>query len=119
MPPRDQRWRRQTSPTVFTQITTVHYAAEFARCGELAPTARPPRALTAYEHFLALSFAPLTYRDRLRDVVAGLQARRPLLDHLGFRGRLSRTNLAYANRHRAWRLVAAVAQVRIRRAARL
>lgn len=119
MPPRDQRWRMQTSPTVFTQITNVLYAAEFARCVELAPTARPTRSLTAYDHFLALCFAHLTYRDSLRDVVACLNARRPLLYHLGFRGQLSRTNLAYANHHRDWRLFEAVAHVLIRRAARL
>jgi hypothetical protein len=38
---------------------------------------------------------------------------------LGFRGHLSRTNLAYANRHRDWRLFQALAQVLMRRAARL
>ena len=38
---------------------------------------------------------------------------------MGFRGKLSRTNLAYANEHRDWRLFSAVAQVLMRRAARL
>jgi transposase len=38
---------------------------------------------------------------------------------LGFRGSVSRTNLAYANAHRDWRLFQAVAQVLMRRAARL
>jgi hypothetical protein len=37
----------------------------------------------------------------------------------GFRTRLTRTNLAYANEHRDWRTVAAVAQVLMRRAAKL
>jgi hypothetical protein len=37
---------------------------------------------------------------------------------LGFRGHLSRTNLAYAGRHRDWRLFQALAQILMRRAAR-
>jgi transposase len=38
---------------------------------------------------------------------------------LGFRGNISRTNLAYANEHRDWQLFQAIAQVLMRRAARL
>lgn len=109
----------QLSPTVFSQITETLYAAEFARCAELFPTERPTRGLTAYDQFLALCFGQLTYRESLRDIVICLQARRSLLYHLGFRGYLSRTNLAYANQHRNWRLMEAIAQVLMRRAARL
>ena len=42
-----------------------------------------------------------------------------LLYHLGFRGQLTRTNLAYANKHRDWRLFEGIAQLLIRRAAKL
>ena len=38
---------------------------------------------------------------------------------MGFRGRLTRTNLAYANEKRDWRVFAAVAEVLIRRARKL
>jgi hypothetical protein len=109
----------QASPSVFSQITSALYPAEFARCAELFPNQRPTRGLTAYDQFLALCFGQLTYRESLRDIVACLQARGRLLYHLGFRGNLSRTNLAYANHHRDWRLFEALAQVLMRRAARL
>jgi transposase len=109
----------QLSPTVFSQITEILYAAEFARCAELFPTKRPPRGLTAYDQFLALCFGQLTYRESLRDIVTCLQTKRSLLYHLGFRGHLSRTNLAYANQHRDWHLFEALAQVLMRRAALL
>ena len=109
----------QLPPTVFSQITHALYPTEFARCTELFPTQRPTRGLTAYDQFLALCFGQLTYRESLRDIVACLKAKGPLLYHLGFRGNLSRTNLAYANQHRDWRLLQAVAQVLMRRAARL
>jgi hypothetical protein len=109
----------QLSPTVFAQITDTLYAAEFARCAEQFPTERPTRGLTAYDQFLALCFGQLTYRESLRDIVICLQAKRPRLYHLGFRGHLSRTNLAYANQHRDWHLFEAIAQVLMRRAAPL
>lgn len=109
----------QAPSSVFSQITTTLYPAEFSRCAELFPNPRPTRGLTGYDHFLALCFGQLTYRESLRDVVACLKAKGPLLYHLGFRGHLSRTNLAYANRHRDWRLFQALAQILMRRAGRL
>jgi IS4 transposase len=42
-----------------------------------------------------------------------------MLYHLGFRSRITRTNLSYANTHRSWKLFADLAQVLMRRARRL
>ncbi len=109
----------QAPSTVFSQITEALYPGEFGRCVQNFPCQRPTRGLSEYDHFLALCFGQLTYRDSLRDIVACLSAKSPALYHLGFRGRLSRTNLAYANHHRDWRLFEAVAQLLMRRAARL
>ena len=109
----------QPPSNVFSQITRALYPAEFARCAELFPNQRPTRGLSTYDHFLALCFGQLTYRESLRDIVVCLKAKGYLLYHLGFHGNLSRTNLAYANRHRDWRLFQAVAQILMRRAARL
>lgn len=109
----------QSSSTVFSQISSALYPVEFSRCAELFPNRRPTRGLTEYDQFLALCFGQLTYRESLRDIVACLQAKQVLLYHLGFRGCLSRTNLAYANKHRDWRLFQALAEVLMRRAARL
>lgn len=111
--------RVQLPPTVFSQINDALYPAEFARCVQAFPNRRPTRGLTEYDQFLALCFGQLTYRESLRDIVACLKAKEHSLYHLGFRGRLSRTNLAYANQHRDWRLFEAVAQILMRRAARL
>jgi len=80
---------------------------------------RSSRSFSAYDHFLALCFGQLTYRESLRDIVTCLSARPNLQFHLGFRGRLTRTNLAYASEHRDWRVFASVAQVLMRKAARL
>jgi hypothetical protein len=92
---------------------------EFARCVERFPPRRQTRGLSAYDHFLALCFFQLTGREGLRDLVACLNARPGRTYTAGFRTRLTRTNLAYANEHRDWRTVAAMAQVLMRRAAKL
>lgn len=105
--------------TVFSQITAGLYTLEFARCVGQYPMPRTSRSFSAYDHFLALCFGQLTYRDSLRDIVTCLNARPRLQFHLGFRGRITRTNLAYANEHRDWRVFEAVAQVLMRRAQRL
>ncbi len=100
-------------------ITDALYPGEFLRCVKDFPAQAHTRGLSEYDHVLALCFGQLTYRDSLRDIVACLSSKQSALYHLGFRGRLSRTNLAYANYHRDWRVFEAVAQLLMRRAARL
>jgi len=109
----------QAPPSVFSQITAALYPAEFSRCVQLFPTDRPTRGLTCYDQFLALCFGQLTFRESLREIVSCLNSKGASLYHLGFRGKISRTNLAYANQHRDWRLFEAVAHILMRRAGRL
>jgi hypothetical protein len=109
----------QPHPTLFSQITNNLYAAEFSRACEQFPNPKPPRGLTEYDHFLAMCFGQLTYRESLRDIVGCLNSKPNLLYHLGFRGRITRTNLAYANKHRDWRLFQSLAETLMRRASRL
>src|SRR5208282_5795885 len=66
---------------------------------------------TCLDQFLCLAFAQLTFRESLRDIEACLRAQQPKLYHMGFRGRVSRSNLAYVNEHRDWRIFAEFAQV--------
>jgi len=65
-----------------------------------------------------MAFAQMTFRESLRDIEACLTGSRHLYA-MGFRGNITRTNLAYANEHRDWRVYADLAQVLIRRARRL
>jgi len=109
----------QSHATLFSQITGGLHASEFSRALKKFPLAKPARGLAEYDHFLALCFGQLTYRESLRDIVACLNSKTPLLYHLGFRGRITRTNLAYANKHRDWRLFQYLAEILMRRAAAL
>lgn len=105
--------------TVLAQILAGLRREEFARCARRHPMARATSALCAYDHFALLVFAQLTCRERLRDLEACLQARRPRRYHAGIRGAMKRCHLAYANRQRDARLFAEVTAVLMRRAQRL
>ena len=97
-----------TRRPVFAQILTSVDPTEFARCAQRFPMRKPPRGLSAYDHFLTMVFAQLTHRESLRDLAACLQSQRAY--HAGFRSRATRTNIAYANQHRDWRVFAEVAE---------
>lgn len=106
-----------TRRPVFAQILTSLDPTEFARCSARFPMRKPPRGLSAYDHFLTLVFAQLTHRESLRDLATCLQSQRAY--HAGFRSRVTRTNIAYANQHRDWRVFAEVAELLMRRVRRL
>ena len=107
------------APTVFAQIMAGLDATELARASARFPMPRASKTLRPYDHFAAMVFAQLTYRESLRGIEACLNARPALVCHMGIRGRVTRTNLAYANEHRDWRVFAEVAKVLMRRAQRL
>jgi len=108
-----------TGRTVFAQLLEGIDRTEFERGARAHPLVRRPRKFSAYDHFAAMVFAQLTYRQSLRDIEASLNARPTQLYHAGIRGKVSRCNLAYANEHRSWRVFAAAAEVLMRRARRL
>lgn len=74
------------------------------------------RGFTCRDQFLCMAFAQLTYRESLRDIETCLRSLQPKLYHAGFRGRISRSTLADANRTRDWRIYHDFAQVLITRA---
>jgi hypothetical protein len=65
------------------------------------------------DQLLAMAFAQLTYRESLRDIEACLRSISGKLYHMGFRGKVARTNLAAANEAHDWRIFADFAQVLI------
>jgi IS4 transposase len=106
-------------PTVLAQVLSGLDPRELTRAAARFPMPRASRSLTAYDHLAVMVFAQLTHRGNLRDIEACLQARSSRAYHSGIRGRVTRTNLAYANEHRDWQVFADVATVLMRRARRL
>lgn len=104
---------------VFSQLLAPIHPQLFARITARFPLRRASRSLSAWEHFLALAFAQVTFRESLRDLVLCLDARPGLRPHLGFSQRIARSTLADANERRDWRVFAALAESLMRQARRL
>jgi hypothetical protein len=105
--------------TILAQVLSGLDSKEFARCASKYPTIRETHALGPYDHFAAMVFAQLTYRASLRDIEACLTARPRLLYHSGIRGRVTRSNLSYANENRNWEMFSELVKILMRRAQRL
>jgi len=77
------------------------------------------RALSCAEHYRAMAFAQLTYRESLRDIETCLSVQVSKLYSMGFRDPVRRSTLADANEARDWRIYAELAQRLITQARRL
>jgi hypothetical protein len=105
--------------TVFAQLLDFLPKYEFDKCVAHYHGNFRIRKLPAYEHFLVLAFAQLTWRESLRDIETCLASFGPKLYHAGIRQPTSRSTLADANENRDWRIFADFAQVLIQQATTL
>jgi len=105
--------------TVFAQVMACVPHWEFRRIAAEHDNAIRARAFSAWDHFLAMSFAQITFRESLRDIEACLDSHPQLRYHLGFRSRITRSTLARVNEQRPWQLFAAVARQLIHRARKI
>ena len=105
--------------TVFAQLLDSLPKYEFDKCVHRYHGNFRVRTLPAYEQFLVMGFAQLTFRESLRDIETCLQALGPKLYHSGIRQPTARSTLADANEKRDWRIFADFAQVLIQQAATL
>jgi hypothetical protein len=101
---------------VFAQLMDFVPRHDFDACVCRYGGGRRPRGFSCRDQFLSLAFAQLTYRESLRDIETCLRALEPKLYHAGFRGKVSRSTLADANRAHDWHIFADFAQVLIGRA---
>jgi Domain of unknown function (DUF4372)/Transposase DDE domain len=105
--------------TVLAQLLDCFPKYEFDKCVARYHGNRRVRKLPAYEQFLVLAFAQLTWRESLRDIETCLAAFGPKLYHAGIRQPTARSTLADANENRDWRIFADFAHSLIRQAAML
>ena len=104
---------------VFSQLMEFIPRHEFNTCVRRYEGDSRLRGFSYRDQLLCLAFAQLTYRESLRDIETCLRAVGPKLYHAGFRGRVSRSTLADANRVHDWRIYADFAQVLIKQARHL
>ena len=105
--------------TVFAQLLDFLPKYDFDKCVARYHGNFRVRTFPAYEQFLVLAFAQLTWRESLRDIETCLTALGPKLYHAGFRQPPARSTLADANEQRDWRIFADFAQVLIGQATAL
>jgi len=99
--------------TVFAQLLDHLPSYEFQKCVDRYRGDAHFRGFSCLDQLLAMAFAQLTYRESLRDVEACLRSISGKLYHIGFRGKVARTNLAAANEAHDWRIFADFARVLI------
>lgn len=104
---------------VFPQLLAFLPRRMFDTCVRRYRGHRRVRAFSCRDQFLAMAFAQLTGRESLRDLEICLRAVGGKLYHAGFRGPVSRSTLADANRRRDWRIYRDLGLTLIERARRL
>ena len=102
--------------TIFAQLMDLLPLPEFRRCVDRYHGDYKVQSFSCLDQFLTLAFAQLTYRESLRDIETCLRAHQSQLYHMGFRGVVSRNNLANANQQRDWRIYADFARLLIAQA---
>lgn len=102
-----------TGRTVFAQLMDFLPLHEFHHCVDRYRGDYKVQHFSCLDQFFCLAFAQLTYRESLRDIETCLRSQQPKLYHMGFRGQVSRNNLAHANEHRDWRIFADFGKVLI------
>ena len=105
--------------TVFSQVMDFLPIKKFRRCVDRYNGNYRVRSFTCFDQFLCMAFAQLTYRESLRDIECCLRAMRGKLYHMGIRGKVSRSTIAYANENRDWRIYCDFAQILIHQARQL
>ena len=104
---------------VFSQLIEFLPQYEFRKCVERYQGNYYAKSFSCWDQFLCMSFAQLTYRESLRDIESCLRSLKNKLYHMGIRGNVSRSTLAYANEKRDWRIYADFAQTLIHKAKKL
>ena len=108
-----------TGQTVFAQLLDLVPTYEFRKCVQRYQGNRSVKHFTCWDQYLCMLYAQLTGRESLRSIEECLQGVQAHLYHWGIRSPMSRSNLAYANEKRDWRIFADFAHVLIRQASQL
>lgn len=105
--------------TVFSQILDFIPKHQFRACVNRYSGNYRVKSFSCFDQYLTMAFAQLTYRESLRDIETCLRALDEKLYRCGFRGKVSRNNLANANEKRGWRIYHDFAHVLIKKARQL
>ena len=102
-----------TGRLVFSQLMDFMPMHQFRRCVDRYKGNFHAKGFSCLDQFLCMAFAQLSYRESLRDIESCLRAMKNKIYHIGIRGRISISTLAYSNENRDWRIYVEFAQVLI------
>jgi hypothetical protein len=105
--------------TIFSQIMNFLSIHNFRQCVNRYGGNKGVKKFSCPDQFMCMAFAQLTYRESLRDIECCLRSMQQKLYHMGIRGKVARSSIAYANENRDWRIYCDFAQVLIYRARQL
>lgn len=108
-----------TGKTVFAQLLEHLPLHQFRQCVKRYNGNHKVQSFSCLDQYLCLFFAQLTYRESLRDITTCLLGMQNKLYHMGIRGTIARSTLAYANETRDWRIYQDFAHVLIHHAREL
>jgi hypothetical protein len=91
---------------VFSQVVSFLDANDFKKCVNSYDGNYKVKHFTCWHQLLCLIFGQLSNRDSLSDLLLCLKTQRNKWYHLGIGNSISKSNLAYANEHRDWRIFA-------------
>ena len=110
---------RNSGKFVFSHILKFMPMHEFDQCVLRYDGNYRTQSFSSYDQFLCMAFAQLNFRESLRDIETCLRSMSSKLYHIGFRGKLSRSTLAYANENRNCEIYSDFAKVLMIKATKL
>jgi hypothetical protein len=91
---------------VFSQVVSFLDPNDFKKCVARYDGNYKAKEFSCWHQLLCMMFGQLSNRESLSDLVLCLQTQRTKWYHLGIGNSISKSNLAYANEHRDWRIFA-------------
>ncbi len=104
---------------LFAQVTSFLPANDFIKCVKKYDGNYKVQHFTCWHQLMCMLFGQLSTRASLSDLVMCLTTQRDKWYHLGMGTGLSKSNLAYANEHRDWRIFADYAYILIAQARKI
>ena len=100
-----------TGKYIFAQVAEFLPVNEFVKCVTKFRGNYQVKHFTCWHQLMCMLFGQLSNRESLSDLVTCLESQRSKWYHLGMGTGLSKSNLAYANEHRDWRIFAEYAYI--------
>jgi len=96
--------------SLFSQILKIFPRTEFQQAVKQHRAERHCKGFRCWDQFVAMLFCQLGQARSLREICGGLSCCVGKLQHLGVANAPSRSTLAYANKHRPWKLYETIFQ---------